>query len=75
MGLLPAQEKVRQALPDGDLSRRVPVRIPDRPGTTLNEALERLEAADSRSAELVKLRFFAGLDRQQAAEALGVSVA
>jgi RNA polymerase sigma factor (TIGR02999 family) len=41
----------------------------------LDEALERLEATDSRCAELVKLRFFAGLTRQQAAEALGVSVA
>ena len=28
-----------------------------------------------RSSELVKLRFFAGLTRHQAAEALGVSVA
>jgi len=41
----------------------------------LNEALEKLEAKDPRAAELVKLRFFAGLTRQQAAEALGVSVA
>ena len=39
----------------------------------LNEALERLEASDQRKANLVKLRFFAGLTNQQAAEALGVS--
>ena len=41
----------------------------------LSEALDRLEAKDGRAAELVKLRFFAGLTRQQAAEALGISVA
>jgi RNA polymerase sigma factor (TIGR02999 family) len=41
----------------------------------LGEALEKLEAKDRRAAELVKLRFFAGLTRHQAAEALGVSVA
>jgi RNA polymerase sigma factor (TIGR02999 family) len=41
----------------------------------LSEALDKLEAKDARAAELVKLRFFAGLTRHQAAEALGVSVA
>ena len=41
----------------------------------LSEALQKLTANDPRSAELVKLRFFAGLTRQQAAEALGVSIA
>ena len=41
----------------------------------LNEALERLETRDPRAAELVKLRFFAGLTVPQAAQALGVSVA
>ena len=39
----------------------------------LDEALERLAAKHSRKAELVKLRFFAGLTNQQAAEALGIS--
>ena len=39
----------------------------------LDEALERLEAKDQRKAELVKLRFFAGLTNEQAAEALGIS--
>jgi RNA polymerase sigma factor (sigma-70 family) len=39
----------------------------------LHEALERLEAKDRRKAELVKLRFFAGLTNGQAAEALGIS--
>ena len=39
----------------------------------LNEALDRLERQDPRAAALVKLRFFAGLTLQQAAEALSVS--
>jgi RNA polymerase sigma factor (TIGR02999 family) len=41
----------------------------------VNEALERLRAQDPRSAEIVKLRFFAGLTVPEAATALGVSVA
>ncbi len=41
----------------------------------INDALDRLQAEDPRAAELVKLRFFAGLTRQQAAKVLGVSVA
>jgi RNA polymerase sigma factor (TIGR02999 family) len=41
----------------------------------LSEALDKLAAKDPRAAELVKLRFFVGLTRHQAAEALGVSVA
>jgi RNA polymerase sigma factor (TIGR02999 family) len=39
----------------------------------LDEALSKLEAAEPRKAELVKLRFFAGLTNDQAAEVLGVS--
>jgi RNA polymerase sigma factor (TIGR02999 family) len=39
----------------------------------LDEALGELEAEDPRKAELVKLRFFAGLTAEQAATALGVS--
>lgn len=41
----------------------------------LSDALDELRGKDPRAAELVKLRFFAGLTRQQAAEVLGVSVA
>ena len=41
----------------------------------LDEALTALEARDRRKADLVRLRFFAGLSIDQAAEALGVSVA
>ena len=39
----------------------------------LDEALEKLAKEDPPSAELVKLRFFAGLTTEQAAAALGIS--
>jgi RNA polymerase sigma factor (TIGR02999 family) len=39
----------------------------------LDDLLERLAAANSRAAVVVKLRFFAGLTGEQAAAALGVS--
>jgi RNA polymerase sigma factor (TIGR02999 family) len=39
----------------------------------LDVALEKLEKKDSRTAALVKLRFFAGLTIEQVAEALGIS--
>src|SRR5262249_25757057 len=39
----------------------------------LNEALDRLAQEDPRKAELVKLRYFAGLSVQEAADVLGIS--
>lgn len=42
---------------------------------SLNDALDQLEEHDPRVANLVKLRFFAGLTRQEAADALGISLA
>jgi RNA polymerase sigma factor (TIGR02999 family) len=39
----------------------------------LDEALTRLEGHDPDAARLVKLRYFAGLSHQEAADALGVS--
>jgi RNA polymerase sigma factor (TIGR02999 family) len=39
----------------------------------LHEALTKLEQKDRRKAELVKLRFFAGLTKEEAALALGIS--
>lgn len=48
---------------------------PDLELIALSEAIDKLQTKDPRAAELVKLRFFAGLTRQQAADALGVSVA
>ena len=40
----------------------------------LDAALDKLAKKDSRKAELIKLRYFAGLTQEQAAEALGISV-
>jgi RNA polymerase sigma factor (TIGR02999 family) len=39
----------------------------------LDEALDQLAAEDGQKAELVNLRFFAGLSEQEAAEVLGIS--
>jgi RNA polymerase sigma factor (TIGR02999 family) len=39
----------------------------------IDEALEKLAAKDKQSADLVKLRFFVGMNYEQAAEALGIS--
>jgi RNA polymerase sigma factor (TIGR02999 family) len=39
----------------------------------LSELLDQLAVADARAAELVKLRFFAGLTGDQSAEVLGIS--
>lgn len=41
----------------------------------LDDALDTLEAAHQRRAQVVKLRFFAGLTNREAAEALGISEA
>jgi RNA polymerase sigma factor (TIGR02999 family) len=48
---------------------------PDIDLIALNEALEKLQREDARKAQLVKLRFFAGLTIKEAAQALGVSEA
>jgi RNA polymerase sigma factor (TIGR02999 family) len=54
---------------------RVEIAAPECPADVLalNDALGRFEAIDPAKAELVKLRFFAGLTIPQAAEALGIS--
>jgi len=41
----------------------------------LNDALTRFEIHDPRAAQIVKLRYFAGLDRQQVADCLRISIA
>ena len=46
---------------------------PDLDLLALDEALARLEQRDPRKAQLVKLRFFAGLTVEQAARALGIA--
>ena len=62
--------------PPGSTSPRRPGR-PRRRGDAellaLDEALDRLAAADPQAAELVKLRYFAGLTIPEAAAALGIS--
>ena len=50
-------------------------RIPSEKLLALDDALERLSALDPVKAELVKLRYFAGLTNQEAATVLGVSTA
>ena len=39
----------------------------------LSEALDKLNREDPKKAELVKLRYFAGLSVQEAADVLGIS--
>lgn len=46
---------------------------PDLDILALNDALDRLTDRDPRQAELVKLRFFAGLTIEEAADVLGIS--
>ena len=50
-------------------------RAPDEELLALDEALTRLAAEDPDQAELVKLRYFAGLSIEDAARALGISPA
>jgi RNA polymerase sigma factor (TIGR02999 family) len=62
-------DRYRQELPD----IQAPGVGPDVDLLALNEALERFESQHKRRAELVKLRFFAGLTIEQAAQVLGIS--
>jgi RNA polymerase sigma factor (TIGR02999 family) len=52
----------------------LPLPLPDDDLLALDEALNRLQAVDSRAAEVVKLCFFAGLTQAQAARELGLSL-
>jgi RNA polymerase sigma factor (TIGR02999 family) len=49
--------------------------VPEAMLPAIDEALERLAAADAELAHLVELRFFAGLTNEEAADALGISPA
>jgi RNA polymerase sigma factor (TIGR02999 family) len=55
----------------------LPIAAPEPPEdlVALDEALDRFAAVDPQKAELVKLRYFAGLTIEEAAEALGISLA
>lgn len=62
----------------GGLARRfedADITAPERPEAllALDEALDRLAAASSEAAELVKLRFFVGCSNAEAASILGIS--
>jgi len=59
----------RQEFPDSELA--APAASEDLPA--LDEALTQLAEIDAVAADLVKLRYFAGLTSQQAAEVLGMS--
>lgn len=62
-------DRKRLSLADLDLAAE----SPDEDVIDLNEALDRLAAANPRAAELVKLRYFAGLTGREAAEFLNIS--
>jgi RNA polymerase sigma factor (TIGR02999 family) len=62
-------DRRRQELPDIEMAAA----SPHLDLLALHEALEKLEKQDKRRAELVKLRFFAGLTIAQAAQVLGIS--
>jgi RNA polymerase sigma factor (TIGR02999 family) len=77
--ILVEQARKKKARRDGGFARRVELdedatidgdRTPDI--LALNEALGELEAHDRQAAKLVELRCFAGLQHQQAAQALGI---
>lgn len=52
----------------------IAIDAPDVDFIGLDEALDRLQAEDPRKASIVSLRFFAGLEREEIADLLGVSV-
>ena len=79
--ILVDQARRRHAAKRGGLQKRVGLPesclaapMPDDELLALNEALEQLRGIDSVAADLVRLRFFAGLTTTAAAEALGISV-
>jgi RNA polymerase sigma factor (sigma-70 family) len=41
----------------------------------MNEALDRLAEFDERKAKVIELRYFGGMDREEVAAALGLTVA
>jgi RNA polymerase sigma factor (sigma-70 family) len=77
--ILVESARAKQRIKRGGDGQRVPLAEeaiaapePDERLIALDEALARLEQKDPRKAELVKLRYFAGLTIEQAAEALGI---
>jgi len=52
----------------------IPAPSPDDQLLAVNEALEKFALLDVRKAELVKLRYFVGMNFEEAAQALGIAV-
>jgi RNA polymerase sigma factor (TIGR02999 family) len=78
--ILVEQARRRQAAKRGGNAQRegldpdaVAAPVPDDELLALHEALDRLAAAHPEKAEVVKLRYFAGLTADQAAEVMGIS--
>jgi RNA polymerase sigma factor (TIGR02999 family) len=61
-------ERVSEDVPE------LALQVPGDDVLALHDALDRLEKHDRRKAEIVKLRYFVGLTRDEAAAALGISV-
>lgn len=79
--ILVDQARRRQTAKRGGLRERVEMPesllaapMPDDELLALHEALDQLATTDQPAADLVRLRFFAGLKTAEAAEALGMSV-
>jgi RNA polymerase sigma factor (TIGR02999 family) len=62
-------DRQRQEMPDVEF----PGAEPSLDVLAINEALAKLEAKDKRRADVVKLRFFAGLTIEETARALGIA--
>jgi RNA polymerase sigma factor (TIGR02999 family) len=79
--ILIERARQRSALKYGGGSQRVPLldipKIADTPDglIAVDEALDRFAAEEPQKADLVKLRFFAGLTMPETAAALGISLA
>jgi RNA polymerase sigma factor (TIGR02999 family) len=79
--LVESARRKRAAKHGGDLVRHdaaaLPVAAPEphEDLIALDEALDRFAALEPQKVELVKLRYFAGLTIEEAAEALGISLA
>jgi RNA polymerase sigma factor (TIGR02999 family) len=77
--LIERARKKRRPKHGGDYQRiqleAIDIASDDQPEITefVHDALERLAAKDAIAAELIKLRFFAGIPNHQAAELLGLS--
>ena len=72
------KRQVRQASglasPEELHESRIELRVPDDELLAVDEALDRLAAVDAPAAELVKLRYFVGLEMTEAAESMGLSL-